>query len=110
MFDDIPIGALTNGIGVVGVVLIVFWLITSGRLHLDSEVKRIEAQHLREVEDIAHDRDEWRAEGRLKDQQIDEQGVQLRYLAEVGKTMEAILHAVHTIARSSGGSRQEEPK
>lgn len=59
------------------------------------------------MEDVLHDRDEWRTESRLKDQQIDEQGLQLRYMAEVGKTMEAILHSVHSLARS-GGSRHEE--
>ena len=70
--EGVPIGAFTNGIGVVTVVLIVFWMLATNRLHTHGEFERMERDHLREVEDLAHDRDEWRAEGRLKDQQIDE--------------------------------------
>lgn len=107
--DTIPIGALTNGIGVVGVILIVFYLIAVRQtLHTDAEFKRLVDAHKRELEDIAHDRDEWRTESRIKDQQLDEQSVQLRYLAEVGKTVEAVLTAIHSIARS-GGSKEPAP-
>lgn len=63
---------LANGIGVVGVVLIVGWLVWSGRLvpkatH-DSHVGLLNQQ----LEDERHEKGEWRAESRLKDQQIQE--------------------------------------
>lgn len=106
--EGVPIGAFTNGIGVVTVVLIVFWMLATNRLHTHGEFERMERDHLREVEDLAHDRDEWRAEGRLKDQQIDEQGIQLRSLSEVGRTMQAVLQALHDLARS-GGSKETTP-
>lgn len=51
--------ALLNGISVVAVVLLVGWLVWTGRL-----VTR------READDIRHDRDEWRAEARLRDQTV----------------------------------------
>lgn len=106
--DAIPIGALTNGIGVVGVVLLVFWMISRGTLHTDREWQQLVASHLRELQDVAHDRDEWRTESRIKDQQIDEQSLQLRALTEVGTTMQAVLQALHSLARS-GGSKEPTP-
>lgn len=77
--EGIPVGAITNGIGVVTVLFIIFWLLTIGRLHTDREFKRMEADHLREVErmqvdhiremqDLSHDRDEWRASQRIGEQ------------------------------------------
>lgn len=54
-------------------------------------------------DDKAHEAEEWRAEGRIKDQQIavkDEQiaekDAQLRHLGEVGRTVEAIMRAIQT--------------
>lgn len=108
MLEEIPIGALTNGIGVVGVVLLVFWMISRGTLHTDREVQQMIDAHNRAMEDLSHDRDEWRTEGRIKDQQIDEQGVQIRMLAEGLKTVDAVMHAIHAIARS-GGSEETTP-
>lgn len=57
-------------------------------------------------DDIVHDRNEALTSNRLKDQHIMEQDRQLGHMAEVGKTMEAILLAVHTIAARSGGSHE----
>ena len=59
-------------------------------------------------DDIVHDRNEALTSGRIKDQQIHEKDEQLSSLAEVGKTVQAVLIAVHTIAARSGGSNQEE--
>lgn len=80
--EGLPPG-LSEGIGVVGVVLLVFWLLWSGRLVTKRELDKAE-----------HDRDEWRTESRIKDQQIQEKDEQIRTLAEVGRTVEAVLRAL----------------
>lgn len=45
-------------------------------------------------EDALHDRDEWRAESRLKDAQIAEKDKQLGHLAEVGEAQKALLTSI----------------
>lgn len=42
-------------------------------------------------DDVIHDRNEWRAESRIKDAQLTEKDVQLRHLGEVGRTIEQLL-------------------
>lgn len=42
------------------------------------------------MEDVLHDRDEWRAESRIKDAQIAEKDEQLRHLKEVGETVKQL--------------------
>ena len=59
------------------------WLVFSGKL-----VPR--STH----DDVIHDRDEWRAESRIKDAQIAEKDQQLRQLAEVGELQKSVLLAV----------------
>lgn len=54
------------------------------------------------LDDANHDRDEWRAESRIKDQQIAEQNEQLRHLSEVGETQKAVLTS---LARLTGQER-----
>jgi hypothetical protein len=53
------------------------------------------------LDDALHDRDEWRAESRVKDaqmaakdDQLDTKDEQLRHLAEVGETQKALLNAI----------------
>lgn len=82
MPEALPPG-LFEGVGVVGIVLLVFWLLWSGRLVTK-----------RELDNIAHDRDEWRAESRIKDQQLQIKDDQLDHLAEVGRTVDSILRAI----------------
>lgn len=43
------------------------------------------------LDDAIHDRNEWRAESRIKDQQIATKDQQLGHLAEVGETQKALL-------------------
>ena len=85
MPEAIPPGLL-DGLGVVGVVLLTGWLVWSGRL-----VPR------REVERVEHDRDEWRAESRIKDSQIAEKDAQLKHMGEVGRQMRRVLTAVQQL-------------
>jgi hypothetical protein len=42
------------------------------------------------LDDAIHDRDEWRAESRIKDAQIAEKDKQLGHLEEVGHTVEQL--------------------
>lgn len=53
------------------------------------------------LEDVTHDRNEWRAESRIKDQQLAEKDAQLRHMGEVGQT-------VNTIMRSLGAAVDRE--
>ena len=85
MLDAVPPGLL-NGLGVVGVVLLVGWFVWTGRL-----VPR------REVERVEHDRDEWRTESRIKDAQIAEKDAQLLHMGEVGRQMRRVLTAVQQL-------------
>lgn len=86
--EEIPFG-LFDGLGVVGVVILVGWLIMTGRL-----VPR------KTHEDSIHEANEWRTESRIKDQQIAEKDTQLRYMAEVGRTVDSIMRAMpHTAGR-----------
>ena len=57
------------------------------------------------LKDVEHDRDEWRAESRIRDQQIavkDEQiaekDKQLGHMAEVGRMVQSIMGAIQTRA------------
>lgn len=45
-------------------------------------------------EDTIHDRDEWRAESRIKDAQLAEKDGQLRELSEVGRAVNAVMRAI----------------
>ena len=46
----------------------------------------------------AHDRDEWRAESRIKDAQIGEKDKQLEHMGEIGHTVESFLGAFQKAA------------
>lgn len=56
--EAIPPGLL-EGVGIAGILVFLFWLIATGRLSTR-----------REVDDLRHDRDQWRTESRIKDQTI----------------------------------------
>ena len=67
-----------------------------------------------EIERLVHEKNEWRAEGRIKDQQLQVQGEeiaeknrQLSHLGEVGRTTIATLDAVRALAL--GQTRREDP-
>lgn len=52
----------------------------------------------RSLEDVIHDRDEWRTESRIKDAQLAEKDEQLRHMGEVGRTVDQIMRSLpHTI-------------
>lgn len=80
--DALPPGLL-DGIGIGGILIVLFWLLVTGRIATRNT-----------VDDVRHDRDEWRTEARIKDQEIAEKNRQLDHLAEVGRTVDAVLRAL----------------
>lgn len=82
MFDAIP-PALFNGIGVVTVVLLVGWMIFTGRL-----VPR------RTHDDIMHDRDEWRVAHRISEATRADLAKQVGELLEHARTTEALIRSL----------------
>lgn len=79
--------------------------ILAGRLIPRATHVRELAQVEKEAERVQHDMNEWRTEGRIKDQQlavrdaqIAEKDLQLQHLAEVGRTVKTVLAAVRDIA------------
>lgn len=91
--DYLPAGLL-DGLGTVAVVLAGAWFLFTGRVVTRREVEQMQRNHDRELDDIAHDRDEWRAESRIKDQQIAEKDEQLGHLEEVGRTVAQVMSGV----------------
>lgn len=85
--DGLPVAGITNGVGVVGVILLVGWLVFTGRL----VPKRF-------YDDIVHDRNEALASSRIKDTQIAEKDEQLRHMGEIGHTVEHFLTAFQQAA------------
>lgn len=81
MIEGIPIDL--NGIGVVGIAVLLMLAFIRGW-----------AVTARELANVVRDRDEWRTESRLKDQQIAEKDVQLGHLAEVGRTVEQLVRGL----------------
>lgn len=86
MTPNVPPEVL-DGLGVVAVVVLIGWLVVTGRL-----VPR------RTYDDKVHEANEWRTEARIKDQQIAELNEQKRLLAEVGTTVEAIMRGLQHAA------------
>lgn len=80
--DAIPLGLL-DGIGVVGAAVLIVIGFATGRIFTR-----------RQYDEVIHDRDEWRTESRIKDQQIAEKDTQLRHLVEVGKTVEQLVRGL----------------
>lgn len=76
MIDGIPVAAFANGFGVVTVVLIVGWMVATGRL-----VTR------REHEDVKAARD-------IKDKQIAEKDKQLAEFSKLGTAVHAVMRAI----------------
>lgn len=83
--------AVFETVGVIGLVVALFWLLATGRLATRRELDKAE-----------HDRDEWRTESRIKDQQIQAKDEQLVHLAEVGKMVDAIMRALRNGATGGG--------
>ncbi len=107
--DGLPL-VLANGIGVVGVVLLVGWMMWTERLVTRPAVERERAAHTaeiarlvkaneREVEDANHERGEWRTEARLNQQAVVELSEQNRaMLTAFGPTLTDFLDNLRRLA------------
>ena len=104
MIEGVPVSVL-NGVGVVGLVVIFGWLLATGRLVTSREVERIETSAREALEKAEHDRDEWRAESRIKDaqigvkdEQIRERDRQISALSEVGDLLTDLFRTMKRLA------------
>lgn len=79
MLDGLPLGVIAPST-LAGLAVL---LVLTGRL-----IPR------KTYDDKVHEANEWRAESRLKDAQIAEKDEQLRELANVGRTVSAVMRAI----------------
>jgi hypothetical protein len=81
LIEGVPLTALGNGVGVVGIVLIIGWMLASGRLFTR-----------RQYDDLMHDRDEWRAAHRISEQaRLEERDNNKELVAGFGATLTGFL-------------------
>jgi len=92
------IAAHGDQLGVVGLCILFVIALATGRLYTKSQVDRAQKSADDAVERAEHDRDEWRTESRIKDQQLMEKDDQLRHLAEVGELQKSLVTEVRAIA------------
>ena len=93
MPETLPVD-LPQGIGVVGVVVLVGWLVWSGRLVPRSTYDKLEALYVRQIEDIDHDRTEWRAAHRISESARAEAVGQVHELLEHARTTDAFIRSL----------------
>lgn len=117
--DGLPL-VLANGIGVVGVVFIVGWMVWSGRLVPRPQVEDERARHAaelerlvkaneREVADANHERSEWRTEARLNQQAVVELSEQNRaMLSAFGPTLTDFLDNLRRLAAKLSGQKVDQ--
>lgn len=93
MSETIP-EALLQGISTVGVVVLFGWLVWSGRLVPRTTVDKLEALYVRQIEDIDHDRTEWRAAHRISESARAEAVGQVHELLEHARTTDAFIRSL----------------
>jgi hypothetical protein len=91
--DQTLVGVL-NGVGVVGVVLFGGWLVASGRLVTRREIDRMVDDHVREIADVSHDRDEWRAAHRISETARQVAADQVDELLEHARTTDRFIRSL----------------
>jgi hypothetical protein len=100
---------LANGVGVVGVVLIVGFLVWTGRLIPKATHDREIAYLTQRIEDEQHHTAEWRTESRVKDQlhlELSEQNSQM--LTAFGPTLTDFLRSLRRVATARNLGVDEE--
>lgn len=94
MLDGIPLSSLTP-LGLLCLVLAFPYLqLARGRLVPKSSVDRLEAILSREIEDISHDRGEWRAAHRISEAARAEAVGQVQELLEHARTTDAFIRSL----------------
>lgn len=102
---DQTLAAILNGVGVVGVIALGGWLIASGRLVTRRELDQMVEDHVREVTDIAHDRDEWRAAHRISETaRVEEREHNAALIEDIAKPVKEFLAAF----RNRAAARRDE--
>lgn len=109
--DALPSGAIVNGIGITALLVLVFWMFTTDRLYTKGqveamrashrdEIERMDRAHEREVEDVKHERAEWRTEARLNQQTASELNEQNRAMLNAfGPTLTDFLQSLRALAQ-----------
>lgn len=107
MLESALVGML-DGLGVVSLVAVFGLLLAVGRLYTKGQVDRMEKAANAAIEKAEHDRDEWRAESRIKDTQlsakdaqITEKDKQLRAMGEVADLQHDVLSALKALPHAS---------
>lgn len=100
MIEGIPLGTLGIGSGWALVALFVVYMIR-GRLHPQATIDRMVAEHARVLEDIAHDRDEWRAAHRISETARQVAADQVAELLEHARTTDAFIRALPNPGREA---------
>jgi len=92
--DAIPIGIATP-LGAICIVLALPYLqMARGKLHPQSTIDRMVDDHVREVADIAHDRDEWRAAHRISETARQVAADQVAELLEHARTTDKFIRSL----------------
>ena len=103
--------ALANGIGVVAVVVIVGWLVWSGRLVPGPTYQKHVDLLNDQLADERHEKGEWRTEARLKDQTVSELSEQNRAMLHAfGPTLTDFLTSLRRagVGPANGGDDERD--
>lgn len=100
--DGIPITEI-GPIGLLCLALAFPYLqMARGKLHPQATIDRMVDDHVREMTDLQHDRNEWRAAHRISETARQVAADQVDELLEHGKTTEALIRALSQAAREAG--------
>ena len=94
MIDGLPLSVLTP-VGALCLVLALPYLqIARGKLVPQATVDRMVTEHVRELEDRTHDRDEWRAAHRISETARGVAASQVEELLEHARVTDAIIRSL----------------
>ena len=100
MLDGLPVDQFGIGSGW-AIVCVFVLLIALGRLVPKNTHDRELKLANEATERAQHEANEWRTESRIKDQQLLEKDIQLKHMAEVGKTVETVMGSLQSLQRRS---------
>jgi hypothetical protein len=101
MIDGIPVSTLTP-LGLLCLVLAFPYLqLARGKLHPQSTIDRMVAAHNRELEDISHDRGEWRTAHRISETARLEAVGQVHELLEHARTTDQFIRSLPSPQRGA---------
>lgn len=101
MLESIPWGQVGIGSGWALVAVFVVY-IYRGKLHTDPEWERMVKDHQREIEDVAHDRNEWRTAHRISEQaRLEERENTRDLITSFGSTLTGFLDGFRKAAQEA---------